>query len=452
LRFTDKALALGALILILPSGLQAQRPARGRASAPHPTQTPPPKSAAAQAQGVTLSAQDITYLLSTLSLPPDAKMQLAADADERKAFLADLHEMFAVAEAARRAGVAQQPDVKLQLGLSRAYVIARAYTQQRQTTGAATPDQVVTPAERAAFLKEPGQEQHFAEFVADYRKHNPDASGAALSAEQLDQLRRNWADVMLASRKGVAAGLERTRATELAIMYQHARLLAGAYIQQLRPRVTATAAEIDAYIARHPELDPKIARAKTEDLLRRARAGEDFAALAREYSGDPGSRQNGGDLGWFGRGMMVKPFEDAAFMLKPGEISDIVETQFGYHIIKLDERRTQPSPNGQPVEQVHARHILIAYGAPNRQRSGPPQTPHEQARAAVEQEKQDKLIAEITSGVQVNLPADFDAAATVPPPAPAAAGRTSDQPTKPASAPVVRRKSSSTKRRPGRRP
>jgi parvulin-like peptidyl-prolyl isomerase len=440
------------LILVLPFGLQAQRAARGRKSAPQPTQTQPPKNAAAQAQGVVLSAQDISYLLTTLNLPPDAKIQLAADVDERKAFLDDLREMFAVAEAARRAGVAQQPDVKLQLGLARAYVIARAYTQQRQTTGAATPDQVVTQAERTALLKEPGQEQHFAEFVADYRKHNPDASGAALSAEQLDQLRRNWADVMLASRKGIAAGLERTRATELAIMYQHARLLAGAYIQQLRPRVTATDAEIDAYIARHPEFDPKVARAKTEDLLRRARAGEDFAALAREYSGDPGSKQNGGDLGWFGRGMMVKPFEDAAFKLKPGEVSDIVETQFGYHIIKLDERRTQPGANGQPVEQVHARHILITYGALNRQRSGPPQTPREQLRADVEQEKQDKLIAEITSGVQVNLPADFDAAATVPPPAPSAGNRTTGQPNTPANAPAVRRKSSSTKRRPGRRP
>ncbi|MFL6207659.1 MAG: peptidylprolyl isomerase [Pyrinomonadaceae bacterium] len=436
------------MILVLPSGLQAQRPARSRAAAPRPTQTQPPKNAAAQAQGVMLSAQDISYLLTTLNLPPDAKEQLAADADERKAFLDDLREMFAVAEAARRAGVAQQTDIKLQLGLSRAYVIARAYTQQRQSAGAATPDQVVTQAERTAFLKEPGQEQHFAEFLADYRKHNAAGPGAALSAEQLEQLRRNWADVMLASRKGVAAGLERTRATELAIMYQQARLLAGAYIQQLRPRITATDAEIDAYIAQHPEFDPKVARAKTEDLLRRARAGEDFAVLAREYSGDPGSKQNGGDLGWFGRGMMVKPFEDAAFKLKPGEVSDIVETQFGYHIIKLDERRMQPGANGQPIEEVHAHHILITYGAPNRQRLGPPQTPREQFRADVEQEKQAKLIAEITSGVQVSLPADFDAAATVPP----AVGRTSDQTMKPASAPTVRRKSSSTKRRPGRRP
>ena len=389
---------------------------------------------------MTLSALDVAYMLDSLGLPPDAKSRVAADADERKAFLADLREMFAVAEAARGAGVALQPDVKLQLSLARAFVIARAYTQQRQGAGAATPDQVVTPAERAAFLKEPGQEQNFAEFLQDYRKHNSAGPDAPLSTAQLDQLRQNWADLMLASRKGTAAGLERARPTEVAIMYQQARLLAGAYFQQLRPRITATDAEVDAYIAQHPELDPKAARAQIADILRRVRAGEDFAALARQYSTDPGSKESGGDLGWFGRGMMVKPFEDAAFALKPGETSDIVETQFGFHLIRLDERRTQPGANGQPVEQVHARHILIPYGGPNRQQTGPPQTPREQARAAVEREKQEKLIAEITSRAHVSLPADFDAAAKPTPPSPA-------QP-----APADRTRGRSTTRRPARRP
>jgi len=85
------------------------------------------------------------------------------------------------------------------------------------------------------------------------------------------------------------------------------------------------------------EDEKKEARKKAEDVLEKARGGEDFAELAKAYSQGP-SGPKGGDLGSFGRGKMVPPFEEAAFSLKPGEISGIVETRFGYHIIKVEER------------------------------------------------------------------------------------------------------------------
>ena len=80
------------------------------------------------------------------------------------------------------------------------------------------------------------------------------------------------------------------------------------------------------------------ARAEALKLLQRARAGEDFAALARQYSQDRGTAERGGDLGWFPRGRMVKPFEDAAFAAQPGEIVGPVESPFGYHIIAVHGR------------------------------------------------------------------------------------------------------------------
>ncbi len=72
---------------------------------------------------------------------------------------------------------------------------------------------------------------------------------------------------------------------------------------------------------------------QAKEILEKAKKGESFAKLAEQYSLD-GSKKRGGDLGTFGRGMMVKPFEDAAFALQKGEISGLVKTQFGYHIIK----------------------------------------------------------------------------------------------------------------------
>lgn len=83
------------------------------------------------------------------------------------------------------------------------------------------------------------------------------------------------------------------------------------------------------------------ALARAAELLKEVKAGGDFAALARQHSQDPGSAVNGGDLGYFERGQMVGPFEETAFSLAPAQSSDLVETTFGYHIIKVADR--QPS-------------------------------------------------------------------------------------------------------------
>ena len=91
-------------------------------------------------------------------------------------------------------------------------------------------------------------------------------------------------------------------------------------------------------------------RAQANAIIDRLKKGEDFAALAQQYSSDAGSREDGGDLGYFPRGRMVPAFEEAAFTLRQGEISAPVRTKFGYHIIKVE---------AVLGDQVRARHILI---------------------------------------------------------------------------------------------
>ncbi|MDF1486399.1 peptidylprolyl isomerase [Ramlibacter sp. H39-3-26] len=92
------------------------------------------------------------------------------------------------------------------------------------------------------------------------------------------------------------------------------------------------------------------ARTKAQKLLQEVRAGANFAELAQKNSDDPGSAQKGGDLGFFAPGKMVKPFDDAVEALKnPGDVSGLVETEFGLHIIQLEERRPASK---RPYEEV----------------------------------------------------------------------------------------------------
>jgi peptidyl-prolyl cis-trans isomerase C len=95
------------------------------------------------------------------------------------------------------------------------------------------------------------------------------------------------------------------------------------------------------------------ARLKAESILARLKSGESFEEIARAESDDPGTARRGGDLGFFGRGKTVKPFEDAAFALtQPGELSGVVESEFGYHILRLEARH---ETGQQAFEEVRER-------------------------------------------------------------------------------------------------
>lgn len=113
-------------------------------------------------------------------------------------------------------------------------------------------------------------------------------------------------------------------------------------------------------------------------LLDSIRKGADFAQLAKVFSSDPGSGKKGGDLGWYNRTDFVKEFAEAAARLEPGEISDVVRTEFGYHIIQMIEKN---------VEKIHVRHIL----------NGVPITPQDKVAA---KEKLEKIREDIVNGTR----------------------------------------------------
>ncbi len=144
----------------------------------------------------------------------------------------------------------------------------------------------------------------------------------------------------------------------LAVENERRALLAAQAAQSIVAAATSEQAVQDAYDAKfgadslgrefnasHILVETE---AEAEAAIERALNGEDFAALARELSTGP-SGPNGGSLGWFGRGMMVQPFQDAVDILEVGQVSGPVQTQFGWHVIKLNDAREQAAP---PVEDV----------------------------------------------------------------------------------------------------
>ena len=126
-------------------------------------------------------------------------------------------------------------------------------------------------------------------------------------------------------------------------------------------------------------------KARAEEVLKRAKAGEDFAALAKETSEDTNTAEKGGELGWFDRSQMVKSFADAAFGLEKGAISDLVETEYGWHIIKVEDHR---DAGYIPLDEVKA-----------------------EITEQLKKEKSKEMAADLAEGVydEISLSHDFDA-------------------------------------------
>lgn len=181
----------------------------------------------------------------------------------------------------------------------------------------------------------------------------PDQIRAVLLAQMID--------IKMMSQSGDKEGMRDDPLFKLRLEYLTDRALRRAYVKQaISDTITAEAvkAEYDKRIAAMPDEDEVHARhilVSSEDDAKAIKAeidaGADFAELAKQKSIEPQAKQSGGDLGYFKRAVMVKPFADAAFAMEVGQVSDPVQTQFGWHIIKVEDRRPAAKPTLEEMTQ-----------------------------------------------------------------------------------------------------
>ena len=197
---------------------------------------------------------------------------------------------------------------------------------------------------------------------ADLNQIPPDQLRAVLLAQMID--------LKLMAQAGDAQGLKDDPLYSLRLNYLSDRALRRVYTKvAITDEITAEAikAEYDKQVAAIPDEDEVHARhilVSTEDDAKAIKAeldgGADFVALAKAKSIEPNAAQSGGDLGYFKRAVMVKPFADAAFAMEVGAISDPVQTQFGWHIIKVEDRRPAAKPTLEQMSQQIGQQLYVA--------------------------------------------------------------------------------------------
>ena len=370
-----------------------------------------------------ISRAEIELLLADVAESnPQALKRLAEDPEQKKSQINNLRELLALASEAERTGLAAEPTNRQELENIRAEVSAVNYDRHvHKSSKSVAPYSSIGDDLIAQFwandtaVREVGFKAFLDAKLELLKSGDPSMKDRAITDEEKQQARDLYAKTKIYENEykdRLSAGvLPKTlrEKIDLQVKLQQAQFLARRYSDVMASSTTVSDAEVAKYISAHPELDSAPKKARAEKILQRARAGEDFARLANEFSEDPGNKTAGGPQGGLYRdvskGMMIEAFEKAALGSKAGEVVDrLVETDFGYHIIKLEKSLgVPPAP-----ETYDVRHILIGTTIENS--ADPTARPVPVAayvRSKLSSEKETRLLEEIVARNNVSVPDDF---------------------------------------------
>jgi len=346
------------------------------------------------------------YAILIKDLPADAKPKLA-DAEYRKAQVENLRQLLAFECEAEKRGLAKDETNAAELDSIRSEIIAVNYDRTVSKSPTDPPFMHINDARISEFYANPANNAAFDRFLkaklALLGRDDPQMASHVVTDEEKKQAKDYFAKIKISENESVknaaTLGTAFKAKTALQTNLQQAQYLARALSGQLLTEMSATDEEVAAYLKAHPEFDSSAKKAEAEKILVRAKAGDDFAKLADQYSEDPGNtgtdgKKNGGLYADVPKGTMVAPFETAALSLPPGTVyPDLVESDFGYHIIKLEKK----TGTGDTVK-YDVRHILFATTVKDPANPNGRELPiKEYVRTQVETAKQSAAIAKIVA-------------------------------------------------------
>jgi parvulin-like peptidyl-prolyl isomerase len=371
-----------------------------------------------------ITAQEMEILLKDAN--PMMLKRLAEDPELKKQQADSLKQLLAVASQARKEGLDQEPALKAELENMNAEVLAVNYDQFiNKDKGPMPPFGFIGEDQVKAYWADGSHDAEFQKFLDSklqlMKEGNPAMADRQPSEEEIQQAKDYFAKIKIyqkeAQGKMASGELGEDFKVKVALQtkLQQAQLLARTYAQKVLTKKTeVTDADVDKYIAEHPELSPAEKKTKAEEILKRAKGGEDFAKLADEFSQDPGNKTpdgktNGGLYADVPKGRMMPEFEAAALALEPGQVADnLVETPYGFHIIKLEKKGEAKDQNGQAGQVYDVRHILISTTVKDEKNPMGRELPvKETVKAKLEEEKQKTVLDEILANNPVEVAVDY---------------------------------------------